>query len=224
VTPWFAAGAGIVIAAALAVNTPTALTYGPTGPGGLCTTHSCTGPRRPQPPQVATASPGVAIRDPSAGAKGAGTAPDQPVTEMNAELSYHIFWHSGRGFAALITMPGAGKTGWSLQFEFSGAHIRNVMGARWHPSRDGAGGTADGPLPSRKRSSPASGSGQSGASAGPRTPDADQMVVFATGRPQTPSSCTLDGLSCHFGTPAGDQAATGGDQAATGGDQASAGG
>jgi hypothetical protein len=225
VTPWFAAGAGIVIAAALAVNTPTALTYGPTGPGGLCTTHSCTGSRRPQPPQVATASPGVAISDPGASAKGAGAAPDQPgVTAMNAELSYQIFWHSGRRFAAMITMPGAGKTGWSLQLEFSGAHIRNVMGARWHPSRDGAGGTADGPLPSRAQPSPASGSGQSGTSAGPHTPNADQVVVVATGRPQTPSSCTLDGLSCHFGAPAGDQAATGGNQAATGGDQAPAGG
>lgn len=28
-TPWFAAGAGIVIAAVLAVDSPTALTYGP---------------------------------------------------------------------------------------------------------------------------------------------------------------------------------------------------
>jgi hypothetical protein len=135
---------------------------------------------------------------------------------MNAELSYQV-WRSGRGFVALITMPGAGKTGWSLQFEFSGARIRNVMGARWHPSRDGAGGTADGPLPSRKQSSPDGGSGQSGTSAGPPTPDADQMVVVATGRPQTPSSCTLDGLSCHFGAPAGDQAATGRDQASAGG-------
>ena len=217
-TPWFAAGAGIVIAAALAVNTPTALTYGPTGPGGLCTTHSCTGSRRPQPPQVTTASPGVAIRDPGAGAERAGTAPDQPgATAMNAELSYHIFWHSGRVFAAMITMPGAGKTGWSLQFEFSGAHIRHVTGARWHPSRDGAGGTADGPLPSRGQPSPASGpgqSGQSGTAAGPGTPNADQMVVVATGRPQTPSSCTLDGLSCHFGAPAGNQATAGGDQGA----------
>ncbi|HEY7016803.1 MAG TPA: hypothetical protein VH480_28785 [Streptosporangiaceae bacterium] len=217
-TPWFAAGAGIVIAAALAVNTPTALTYGPSGPGGLCTTHSCTGSRRPPPPQVATASPGVAIRDPDAGAPAAGAAPDQPgVTTMNAELTYQIFWSSGRHFAAMITMPGAGKTGWSLQFEFSGARIRNVLGARWHPSRDGAGGTADGPLPSRKPSSTASGSGQSGTSAGTRTPNADQVLVVATGTPQTPSSCTLDGLSCHFGTPAGDQAATGGDQAPAGG-------
>jgi hypothetical protein len=225
VTPWFAAGAGIVIAAALAVNTPTALTYGPSGPGGLCTAHGCTGSRRPQPPQVATASPGVAIRDPGAGAQGGGAAPDQPgVTTMNAELTYQIVGHSPRGFVAVITMPGAGKTGWSLQFEFSGARIRNVMGARWHPSRDGAGGTADGPLPSRKHASRATGSGHSGTSAGPRRADADQMVVVATGRPQTPSSCTLDGLSCHFGTPTRDQAATGRDHASAGGDHASAGG
>jgi hypothetical protein len=218
VTPWFAAGAGIVIAAALAVNTPTALTYGPSGPGGLCTTHSCTGARRGQPPEVATATPGVAIKDPSADAKGAGSAPAQPgVSAMNSELSYQIVWSTERGFAALITMPGAGKTGWSLQFAFPGAHVRNVMGAQWRPSRDGAGGTAVGPLRSQKRSSPTSGPEPSGTSARPATPDEDQMVVIATGRPQTPSSCTLDGISCHFSTPDADQASPGADQPSAGG-------
>jgi hypothetical protein len=167
---------------------------------------------------VATATPGVAIKDPSADAAGAGSAPAQPgVTAMNNELSYQIVWRSERAFAAIITMPGAGETGWSLQFAFPAAHIRNVMGAQWQPSRDGAGGTANGPLPGQKRSPPASGSEQAGTPVRPGTPDADQMVVIATGSPETPSSCTLDGISCHFSTPGGDQASPGADQPSAGG-------
>ena len=128
VTPWFAAGAGIVIAAALAVNTPTALTYGPTGPGGLCVTHSCTGERRAQPPQVATATPGVAIKAPDADAKGAGGPAPSPhgVTEMSDELGFQIVRDRGSGFTAVITMRGGAKTGWSLQFAFPAAHVRRV--------------------------------------------------------------------------------------------------
>jgi hypothetical protein len=198
VTPWFAAGAGIVIAAALAVNTPTALTYGPTGPGGLCVTHSCTGERRAQPPQEATATPGVAIKAPDADAKGAGSAPAPPgVTEMSAELGYRIVRHRG-WFTAVITMRGGGKTGWSLQFAFPAAHVRRVMGARWLPSRDGAGGTAIRPAPRGDRSSAGSDPGEPGTPVQSGPPDPDQMVVIATGKPQIPSSCTLDGISCHF--------------------------
>src|SRR5215831_4950356 len=40
-TPWFAAGAGIVIATVLAVDSPTALTYGPTFPVERCPVQGC---------------------------------------------------------------------------------------------------------------------------------------------------------------------------------------
>jgi hypothetical protein len=224
VTPWFAAGAGIVIAAALAVNTPTALTYGPTGPGRLCTTHSCTGARRGAPPQVATATPGVAIKAPDADAKGAGPAPSpHGVTVMSYEVGYRIVGHWRSGFRAVITMRGAGKTGWSLQFAFPAAHVRVVMGAKWHPSRGGSGGTAVRSAP--RGGQPATGSdpGQPGTPAQPSTSDPDQMTVVATGQPQMPSSCTLDGISCHFSAPGGGQPAAGADQSPDSGDQSSGG-
>ena len=211
VTPWFAAGAGVVIAAALAVNTPTALTYGPAGPGGLCATHRCTGERRGQPPQVATATPGVAIKTPDADAKGAGGPAPSPhgATEMSSDLGYRIARDWGSGFTAVITMPGGGKTGWSLQFAFPQARIMRVEGAQWRPSRGGDGGTANRRAPRGGKSSAGSDPGtpaQSGA------PDPDEMTVVATGKPQMPSSCTLDGISCHFRDSGGRQSPAGGDQ------------
>ena len=43
-TPWFAAGAGVVIAAALAVDSPAALTYAPNSPGLRCAASGCVRP------------------------------------------------------------------------------------------------------------------------------------------------------------------------------------
>jgi hypothetical protein len=120
------------------------------------------------------------------------------VTEMSDELGYRIKRHGGSWFTAVITMRGGGKTGWSLQFAFTTAHVRRVMGARWHPSRGGAGGTAIRPAPRGDRSSAGSGPGPPGTPVQSGPPDPDQMVVIATGKPQIPSSCTLDGISCHF--------------------------
>jgi hypothetical protein len=40
-TPWFAAGAGIVVAAAVALDSPAALTYSPAGPGTHCQAGGC---------------------------------------------------------------------------------------------------------------------------------------------------------------------------------------
>jgi len=210
VTPWFAAGAGIVIAAALAVNTPTALTYGPTGPDLQCTMHGCIGAGRGKPPQAATATPGVAIRAPDADAKGAGSAHAQHRGVESIELGYRIVQRWESGFIAVITMPGAAKSGgWSLQFAFSAAHVNRVWGAQWQPSGDGAGGTANGPSPSNEGPSPASTPEPPGTQE-PDPPDPDQMLVSATGKPQTPSSCTLDGISCSFGASGADQASAGG--------------
>src|SRR5260370_34159940 len=61
-TPWFAAGAGIMIAAVLAVDSPTALTYGPTFPGPRCPVHRCGsagGHLRGPTPGIALKAPGM---------------------------------------------------------------------------------------------------------------------------------------------------------------------
>jgi hypothetical protein len=205
VTPWFAAGAGVVIAAALAVNTPTALTYAPTGPGTQCSSHGCVDVPQGRPPEVTTATPGVAIRPPDSNAAGAGSDHAQQRGGMGIALTYHIVRQSESGFVAVITMPGAAKSGgWSLQFSFSAAHVNRVWGAHWQPSSDGAGGTANGPLPPEQGSSPASQTQPPPGMPASDAPDPDQMVVSATGRPQTPSSCTLDGITCSFGSTGAD--------------------
>src|SRR5260370_21705834 len=76
-TPWFAAGAGIVIAAVLAVDSPAALTYGPTFPSSRCPARGCASAPGYLPAAPATATPGVELKVPGLGTKG-GTAPAGP--------------------------------------------------------------------------------------------------------------------------------------------------
>ncbi len=148
-TPWFAAGAGIVIAAALAVDSPTALTYGPPDPGERCPVQGCG--TQPPPAQPATASPGVALKAPGLQMKGGETAPGRQHRRADHDdflLGYQIVRRWSWGFVAVITIPGDVRPGgWNLRLAFPAAHVDRVWGARWRPSGDGNGGTADGPVP-----------------------------------------------------------------------------
>jgi Cellulose binding domain len=185
-TPWFAAGAGIVIAVAMAVDSQAALTYAPSGPSVRCPVSGCASPARGHPPDLATARPGVALKTPRAGPAGAAAAGPgpRPGAEADYRLGYQVIrrWHSG--FVAMITMPGDLKPGsWSLHFAFPSARVDRVWGAQWQPSRNGDGGTALGPSQWRGRIGP----------------DARQLQVSATGTPTDPSACRLDGISCGFG-------------------------
>jgi Cellulose binding domain len=185
-TPWFAAGAGIVIAAVLAVDSPAALTYGPTFPIQRCPVHGCGSAPGRQSGQPATATPGVALGAPGMQMKGGATAP-QGRRGRGRLLGYQIVRQWSSGFLALITFPRAAKPGgWSLHFAFAAAHVDHVWGARWRPSGNGDGGTAYGPLqwPGHPRDD------------GGR--DAGQVMLSATGAPQAPTGCALDGASCRF--------------------------
>jgi hypothetical protein len=195
VTPWFAAGAGIVIAAALAVDSPAALTYGPAGPGLHCTAAGCASPAPGHQPDLATASPGVQLKTPAAGGSGVGGAAEASAGRRHGEgagdgasyrLGYQIIRRWPSGFVAMITLPGDLKPGpWSLQFAYPSAHVDRVWGALWQPSSNGNGGTALGPGPGR---------GWARAQ-----PDGRQLAVSATGTPTEPSGCRLNGVSCDFG-------------------------
>jgi hypothetical protein len=181
-TPWFAAGAGIMIAAVLAVDSPTALTYGP--PIERCPVHGCGSSPGHPPGQPATASPGVALKAPGLEMNGGGTGPARRHGQAarGRLLGYRIVRRWSSGFLALIALPGAaGPGGWSLRFGFAAAHVDRVWGSRWQPSGNGDGGTADGPLQP------------------PGHPiGAGQMLVSATGTPELPSGCALDGVRCRF--------------------------
>jgi hypothetical protein len=188
-TPWFAAGAGIVIAAVLAVETPTALTYGPTFPVEQCPVHGCGGNTGHPAGQPATATPGVALKDPGLRMKGGTTARSRRRgrTARGVLLTYQIVRQWSSGFLAQIILPDAARSGdWSLRFAFPAAHVDRVWGARWEPSGNGDGGTAYG------RARQSEDFWRDGGS------DPGRLMVSASGTPQAPSDCALDGARCRF--------------------------
>jgi hypothetical protein len=188
VTPWFAASAGIVIAAALAVHSPAALTYAPS-PGVRCPASGCGGSAASQ-PNVAAASPGVQLK--------AGPAPQTATTASPGrrhavgavyQLGYRVVRHPRGGFVAVITLPDGMSPGpWSLQLVFPSARVDRVWGARWQPWGDGDAGTATGSW------TPARGHGDDA-----HGPDGRELVILAAGSPAAPYSCSLDEASCSFG-------------------------
>ncbi|HTS95046.1 MAG TPA: cellulose binding domain-containing protein [Streptosporangiaceae bacterium] len=187
VTPWFAAGAGIVIAAALAVDSPAALTYVPNDPGVHCPASGCLGPAPGHAPALATASPGVQFGGGAGTKEGAeGITGHGRAAGAGYHLGYRVLRHWPSGFTAMITLPpGLGRDEWSLQFAFSSARVEGVWGASWQPSGSGDSGTATGPW-----------HGGNGGSGGLQ---ARQMMITAAGAAAVPSECVLNGVSCQFG-------------------------
>ncbi len=185
-TPWFAAGAGVVIAAALAVDSPAALTYAPNSPGLRCAASGCVRPSPGHAPAVATASPGVPFLGGTRRRDGPAASPGPPpATGAVYQLGYQVVQRWTSGFVAVITLPGNAKPGaWNLQLSFPSARVDRVWGALWQPSGQAGAGTALGPWPGR-------GQGQG-------RPGSRQLILSATGVPTSPSDCRLDGSACSF--------------------------
>jgi hypothetical protein len=195
VTPWLAAGAGIVIAAAMAVDSPAALTYVPNGPAVRCPEAGCPGPA--DHPGVATASPGVPLTTGQGPDRGPGTgSPGRGGAAPAYQVGYQILRRWPSGFLAEMTMPANAPPGsWSLRFTFPSAQVDQVSGARWQPSANADGGTATGPWSSHGHFPGHGGpGGPGGGGTGGR-----QLQVWATGTPTTPSGCRFDGVGCRFG-------------------------
>ena len=189
-TPWFAAGAGIVIAAAVAVGSPAALTYSPSSPVLRCSESGCESPA-PERPDVATASPGVELKVGGAHTHGAAARPAPPRAAKAGggagyRVGYQVIRHRRHRFIVLITLPNGPASGsWSLAFAFPSARVEQVWGAQWQPSANGEGGTA---LESAQWAGNPLG-----------WPAAGQLVVLGRGTPTAPTSCRLNGVSCSFG-------------------------
>jgi hypothetical protein len=195
VTPWFAAGAGILIAATLALGAPrhAVLSYAPIDPGVLCKNPRCaTAVPTHAPGSLAGAQPGIALKVPKVAPAPAVPAPApaaQPsatprlATASDIAVHYVLLRHQHGGFLAVISVQSRQKLGsWTLGFTIPGVAISDVWGARWQPSASGSGGVASGqPWPW-----PRSGPGMA------------KIVIFATGRPRPPTGCTFNGQSCAF--------------------------
>jgi len=225
VTPWFAAGAGFVIAAALALNSPhTVLTYRPNT--SKCST--CTLPGLPP-----TAKPGLHVNaakpvKPARAGRGRVATGVGPASTTGPEIGFRVIWQRDGAFAAIITVPAAqARHGWNLRFVLPGRRIIQVLGANWQPAPGANGGLAS-MLTSQPWQSGAPGDfsptrppgagqqgtiGQSQGSArsarsaqsgqprdqGPWSWQPLKFLVMAEGSPVTPVACVLNGASCHFG-------------------------
>ena len=227
VTPWFAAGAGFVIAAALALNAPhTVLTYRPnTVPcaSNCTTTGPGKGPAALGSPgvQIKTASPAPSARGPHR-RRGHGHAGpvrhrgDGAGAPAGTRVGFRVIWHRYGQFSAVITIPArqAGR-GWSLQFRIPGTQITQIQGAQWQPSGSDGGLATMLARPPRHGWGPGGsggrghgGQGSDGGRAGWRhgrghhgrwPAGSAEFLVVGRGQPVTPVGCVLDHAACHFG-------------------------
>jgi hypothetical protein len=168
VTPWFAAGAGFVIAAAMALNTGprTFLTYRPNA-------TKCSGCSS-APGSLATSRPGIQIRSGQADGTGRPGGPVGPaVTVQRGPADHGIF------YVTFIVPAGQAHNGWRLRFELPGRSVNQVWNALWQPDATGDGGVASIPA-------------EAGSTVG-RT-----FEVSAVGAWTRPGGCVLNGHACQF--------------------------
>ena len=213
-TPTFAAGLGVVVAAFLAANmSRIVLHFSAPIPGNQCTSGDCH-VQQPHGGTLASARPGVHITPsvPSASGPATGLQPgstpsaaggsgapqpsvdSQPgVGSQPVSITYQQVEHWPGGFADQITISGLGGTrarSWSLAFGYPGSRIAGVQGAgaRWEPGSPGSGVARGVAWPRWGQAL--------------HTADPVRLVVIVNGQPVAPSGCTLDGAPCRFAQPA----------------------
>jgi Cellulose binding domain len=197
VTPTFAAGLGVVIAAGMAYPmTKTVISYGGTPPtgGGSCLAAGCVGDGSGE---LARAGPGQRLKppqpaslDPSPVPSGGGAAAaGSPVMQYQTLRQ----WQSGFfGQVTIIDSGGSAQANWQLHLSYDSAYIIGVWGGKWTASGDHAVVVT-----------PDSGNGTSHNGSG------IQVVLAVSGHAGPPSGCTFNGRTCQTGQ-AGDQFQPGG--------------
>lgn len=197
VTPTFAAGLGVVIAAGMAYPmTKTVISYGgaPPAGGGSCLTAGCVGDGSGD---LATASPGERLEptppaatspDPSAAPapSGGGTVAAGPPPVMQYQTLRQ--WQSGFfGQVTITASGGSAQANWQLHLSYDSAHIIGVWGGKWTASGDHAVVVT-----------PDSGDGTSHNGS-----TSVQVVLAVSGPAGPPSACTFNGRTCQT-APSGD--------------------
>lgn len=203
VTPWFAAGAGFVLAAGLWIYSPhTELRFpsNATAPATVpCTTPGCVTAKGQPNGQLAVTTPGVRIKHPRKGQdrNGQSNAAGQHTAISGLTFTFTTLWHQDGKFGGLIKVSGKDlPSSWQLTFAIPGARIEYVLGAQWQPASSGGGGTATGTQNQ---------SGQDGGQGDRQGQDSDQdqgnslsFMIMASGTPGTPTSCVFNGARCAF--------------------------
>jgi len=206
VTPTFAAGLGVVVAAVLAYPMRTVFSYVPPGAlgpdGALCSQQACkhqaapTGKPAPYGGAVRTAphSP-RAKADPDSGAAAPGQRPGGSPSSGQPRLNYQITGQWDGGFSGLITITfpaGTAPSAWRLRFGYPSGHILSVT-PNSYLEPDGHGAVV--------QSADYPGS----AAPGGRT---FAIGVGVQGRPAPPARCSFNGQACHIGLVLAEQAGT----------------
>ncbi len=205
-TPWFAAGAGFVLAAALWIYAPhTELRFpSASSPDEVpCTVTQCT--EGGGGGQAATNNPGQRIsQEAGHGRNARDDVAGQHSAISGLTFTFSVPWQQNGSFQAIISVRGKNvPASWRLEFTMPGTHIRYVIGAEWRPMRTDDGGTAF----STQRQSGGGGQGNGqdngaygqgfgvGRSAGR---DVVSFLVMGSGSAGTPATCVFNGSSCSF--------------------------
>jgi hypothetical protein len=199
VTPWFAAGAGFVLAAGLWIYSPhTELRFpNAIAPYGVpCTTQRCgAGAGGGQP---ATSTPGERIiHHADNGRTGQADVATRHSASAGLTFTLTVPWQGNGSFQAIISVRGKHlPSKWRLEFTMPGTHIRFVSGVRWQALPSGDGGTASTLQQQFGRGGqdygPGPGGGRWGQGSG------ISFLVSGSGTAGTPATCVFNGSNCTF--------------------------
>jgi Cellulose binding domain len=207
VTPTFAAGLGVVIAAGMAYPmTKTVISYGgaPPAGGGSCLTAGCVSDGSGE---LATASPGQRLAPPPPASPDPSPVPSGggAVAAGSPVMQYQTLRQWDSGFFGQVTITDTGgseQAKWQLRLSYDSAHIIGVWGGKWSASGDHAVVVT-----------PDSGDGAS--HDGSRSV---QVVLAVSGRAGPPSGCDFNGRACQTsdhsqpdGSPSQQQPRSGGE-------------
>jgi len=225
VTPTFAAGLGVVVAAGLAVNMTARTVLHFSGPDQqkVCSTRPCANqPDLPGGGTLASAKPGVRLEPATLGPSGSaephlsstGKGASEHSSAGQVVIAYQTTQKWSWGFDGQIViskMPASSVGSWRLAFDYPGTSIVEVEGAQWQPTGQNSGvaeaeTTTSSSTPSA--GGPAqNGSDADGANAGKSGPNpASQsgqrnsvvITIEASGPASAPSGCRFDNSPCTF--------------------------
>jgi cellulose binding protein with CBM2 domain len=212
VTPTFAAGLGVLVAAGLAANMPkTVLHFSSPVPGIQCSAGVCA-TEEPNNGTLASARPGVHIAPTTpatsgstaaghdqAGRRGGGAARASG-RGSGVTVTYQLTHQWQGGFMDEISITGMdAQRSWSLALGYPGARVTNVAGAQWQATSPDAGVAEGYPEPD---AGGAGGPGGDGGQHSGRTGSSwVQFTIVLDGAPMAPVGCDFDGSPCTFSTP-----------------------
>jgi hypothetical protein len=214
VTPTFAAGLGVVVAAGLALSMTTRTVLHFSGPdqGKRCAVPGCVPGTHGGAGTLASAKPGILMPSPLGPGRSAQPTPSFTGGQgsvgpaaSHVVVAYQTTQRFSWGFDGKIVisgLPASAANSWRLEFSYPGTRIVEVQGAQWQPTGDDSG-VAEPETSAGSGSGPSGGGaseprpGQGSAGSGGQSSDV-VITIEASGTPSTPSGCTLDNAPCSF--------------------------